>query len=128
MTGGRRTEASGSSVTRHVDRAYVEMALAADDGWRGLERATGRTLIHRVGCVEHGPEADLDTLARVAGDAGVATERLASTEAERRWPGMRFDGDALFQPAGGWTAAAEAVTALAEQAEARARPSSIARL
>jgi sarcosine oxidase len=95
------------------------MALAAEDGWRDLERATRRTLIHRVGCVEHGPEADLDTLARVAAAAGVTTERLAGDEAERRWPGMRFDGDALFQPAGGWTAAAEAVAALAEQAAGR---------
>lgn len=103
----------------HTDRAYVDMALAADEQWQRLEAATGRTLTHRVGCVEHGPGADLDELARVSAEAGVATERLAGAEAERRWPGLRFAGDALFQPAGGWTAAAEAMAALAERAASR---------
>ncbi len=103
----------------HTDRAYVDMALAADEEWQRLESATGRTITHRVGCVEHGPGVDLAVLARVSAEAGVATERLAGAEAERRWPGLRFDGDALFQPAGGWTAAAEAMAALAEQAVRR---------
>jgi sarcosine oxidase len=103
----------------HTDRAYVEMALAADEGWRRLERSTGRQLIHRVGCVEHGPEAELDDLARVSTAAGVAVERLTAREAERRWPMLRFSGDTMFQPDGGWVAAAVALEVLADQAARR---------
>lgn len=103
----------------HVDRAYVDMALAADDGWRRLERLSGRRLIERVGCVEHGAEAQLDRMAQVAAAAGVATELVARDDAERRWPGLRFSGDVLFQPDGGWTRAADALEALAQVATAR---------
>ena len=102
----------------HVDRAYVDMALAADDGWQRLERWCGRRLIERVGCVEHGAEADVDRMAQVSAEAGVDTEVVARDDAERRWPGLRFSGDVLFQPGGGWTRAADALVALAQAATA----------
>jgi sarcosine oxidase len=103
----------------HTERAYVDMALAADEGWQRLERLSGRRLIERVGCVEHGPQAELDTLARVSAGAGVVTEMMAAAEAQRRWPGLRFSGDVLFQPAGGWARAADALDVLASAAAGR---------
>jgi sarcosine oxidase len=95
------------------------MALAAEDGWRQLESATGRTLIHRVGFVEHGGAAELDRLALVAEEVGVATEWLTAAESEARWPTMRFTTNVLFQPEAGWIRADDALTGLADQATAR---------
>jgi sarcosine oxidase len=108
----------GERIFRHAytDAAYVEMALAAEEGWRRLERDAGRPLLHQVGCVEHGRDAELDALAEAAGRLGVVTERLTANVAARRWPAMRFDTDALAQPAAGWVRAADAIESLAEQA------------
>jgi sarcosine oxidase len=108
-------------IFRHAypEAAYVEMALAAEEGWRRLERDTGRPLIRRVGCVEHGGDAPLDILATVSAEHGVATERLAPAAAGRRWPALRFTTDVLVQPAAGWVHAADALVALAGEAAAR---------
>ncbi|HKY66482.1 MAG TPA: FAD-dependent oxidoreductase, partial [Acidimicrobiales bacterium] len=58
----------GERIWRHAytDGTYVEMALAAERRWRALEAATGGSLLHLVGCVEHGTEAELDALARTS--------------------------------------------------------------
>jgi len=105
----------GERIWRHAyaDPAYVEMALAAEDGWRRLESAAGRPLLHRVGCVEHGCEAELDALARTSTALGVATERLSPAEAHRRWPALAFTTDVLVQPAAGWVRAADGLAVLA---------------
>jgi monomeric sarcosine oxidase len=111
----------GERIFRHAytDRAYVDMALAAEEGWAALGRIAGRPLIHRVGCVEHGPGTAMDALAGVSASAGVATERLPAAEAERRWPALRFAGDVLHQPTAGWVRAADGVDALARGAAGR---------
>jgi sarcosine oxidase len=108
----------GERIWRHayIDPAYVEMALAAEAGWRRLESAAGRPLLQRVGCVEHGTGAPLDALARTAGAAGVATEHLSPAEATRRWPALRFTTTVLHQPEAGWVRAADALVALAGEA------------
>jgi sarcosine oxidase len=110
----------GERIWRHsyVDPAYVEMALAADDGWECLERAAGTPLRHRVGCVEHGEGAELDKLARTSAACGVATERLTAAEAARRWPGLAFASDVLAQPDAGWVRADEGLRLLRAGAEA----------
>jgi sarcosine oxidase len=99
----------GERIWRHAytEPAYVEMALAAEGGWRRLEHDGGRPLLHRVGCVEHGPDAELDALARTAGAFGVPTHRLARDEAARRWPALAFATDVLVQPDAGWVRAAD---------------------
>ncbi len=104
----------GERIWRHAytHPAYVEMALAAEDGWRRLEHDGGRTLLHRVGCVEHGAEAELDALARTAGAFGVPTHRLTAGEASRRWPALTFATDVLVQPDAGWVRAADGLDAL----------------
>ncbi|HET6950356.1 MAG TPA: FAD-dependent oxidoreductase [Acidimicrobiales bacterium] len=105
-------------IWRHayVEPAYVDMALAAEEGWRALERAAGRPLLHRVGCVEHGEGGDLDGLAASAGSRGVRTERLTPGEAARRWPALNFATDVLVQPDAGWVRAADGLAALAAEA------------
>lgn len=111
----------GERIFRHAheDPAYVEMALAAERAWTRLEQDTGRTLIDRVGFVEHGDPAELDRLATAAAECGLVTERLPAPEAERRWPTMRFTTDVLYQPQAGWMRAADALVALAGQATRR---------
>jgi sarcosine oxidase len=108
----------GERIWRHAyaDPAYVEMALAADEGWRRLESAARRPLLHRVGCIEHGTGAPLDALARTAGASGVATERLSPAAAARRWPALTFTTDVLYQPAAGWVRAADGLAMVAVEA------------
>ncbi len=108
----------GERIWRHAytNRAYVEMALAAEDGWRRLESAAGLPLLHRIGCVEHGSDAELDALAATSADLGVATERLSPAEARRRWPALAFTTEVLVQPAAGWVRAAEGLAVLAAEA------------
>ena len=111
----------GERIFRHAheDPAYVEMALIAEQAWTRIEHDIGRPLIDRVGFVEHGDPAELDRLAAVAAQCGLVTERLSPTEAERRWPTMRFATDVLHQPEAGWMRAAAALDALAAQAAGR---------
>lgn len=111
----------GERIWRHayVDGAYVEMALAAEAGWRTLEAAAGRPLLVRAGCVEHGTAAPLDGLARTSSAHGVATERLAPAEARRRWPAMTFETDVLVQPSAGWVRAADGLAVLSAEARRR---------
>jgi sarcosine oxidase len=110
----------GERIWRHAysDPTYVEMALAAEDGWRRLEHDGGRPLLHRVGCVEHGADAELDALARTSGALGVATRRLTPGEAARRWPALAFATDVLLQPDAGWVRAADGLEALRAGARA----------
>jgi sarcosine oxidase len=108
----------GERIWRHAyaDPAYVEMALAAEEGWRELEHTAGRPLLHRVGCVEHGTGAQLEALARTAGAFGVTTERLSPAAAARRWPALTFTTDVLLQPSAGWVRAADGLAVLAARA------------
>jgi sarcosine oxidase len=107
-------------IWRHAytDRAYVDLALAADEGWGRLERAGGAALRERAGCVEHGEGAELEALARTSAACGVETRRLPADEAHRRWPALSFATDVLVQPDAGWLRAAAALRLLRTGAEA----------
>jgi sarcosine oxidase len=107
-------------IWRHAytDPAYVEMALAADEGWDRLERAGGAPLRERAGCVEHGEGAELEALARTSAACGVVTERLTAEEAHHRWPALSFATDVLAQPDAGWVRAAAGLRILRAGAEA----------
>jgi sarcosine oxidase len=98
------------------DRVYVRLALAADELWRQLEAETGRTLIDRLGCVDHGDEPDVAAIEEACAAEGVHVEWCAATEAARRWPGLRFDGPVLHQPSAGRVRAADALDALRDAA------------
>lgn len=97
----------------YPDATYVQLAADSEEGWRRLEHDAGRTLLHHVGSLLHGPDADLDAAVKAAGDCGVDVERVSAASAERRWPGMRFAGDVVVQPQAGWIEAAATVQSLA---------------
>lgn len=97
---------------------YSELALRSRDRWRTLEADVGMTLLTTTGCVDHG---DPDALARIADasrQAGAASEPVLCADAARRWPGLRFEGDALLDPLGGRLHANAAVWAMARLAVA----------
>jgi sarcosine oxidase len=117
----RGSSHGGERIFRYSypERAYVELMLAADEGWRRLERDATQHLVERVGCVEHGHVMDIAAVAGLAADYGVPTEVLAPAEARRRWPALSFDSDVLVQPTSGWVRAADTLGALSRMATAR---------
>jgi sarcosine oxidase len=84
--------------------------------WAELETETGTTLLHPAPGVTTAAPPGLARLREVAvamGAAGVPHEWLSPTEAEARWPGMRFPGPVLHEPhTAGRVDADAAVTAL----------------
>src|SRR5204863_7351436 len=99
----------------YTDRTYVRLALAAEEGWRQLEADSGRTLLDRIGCVDHGGTDELQDVAAACEAEGVAVEWVAADDAQRRWPGMRFASPVLLQPRAGRIRAADAMEALRTQ-------------
>lgn len=91
---------------------YVQMAVAADEGWQRLERDAGRQLFFRSGSLHHGNAAEVASMAAAAARGGVPIEMLEPTAAKKRWPGMWFTTDVLLQPTAGWVAAADTLAAL----------------
>jgi sarcosine oxidase len=102
----------------YTDRTYVRLAVAAEDGWRQLETDSGRPLLDRIGCVDHGAGDELEEMAAACEAEGVAIEWLDADRARRRWPGLRFASSVLFQPGAGRIRAADALDALRAQATA----------
>ncbi|MFL5844463.1 MAG: FAD-dependent oxidoreductase [Solirubrobacteraceae bacterium] len=92
---------------------YTALALRAHAGWRQIEAAAGVELLTTTGCVDHGDPAALAGVAAAARVAGAASEPVSAGDAARRWPGLRFDGDAQLDPLGGRLDAAAAVSAMA---------------
>ncbi len=98
------------------DGLYVGLTGQAFELWRELEQASGRSLLRMLGGLDHGPERDLPRLAALLREHGVGAELMPGSEAARRWPGMRFDGDVLHHPQAGTVDAAGAVAALVDLA------------
>lgn len=96
--------------------AYTELALRALARWRELEAETGETLLVTTGSVDHGDPEALALIADAAAQAGAPSEPLSAARAARRWPSLRFDGDALLDPVGGRLHAAAAVWAMSRLA------------
>ncbi|WP_072803879.1 N-methyl-L-tryptophan oxidase [Rhodococcoides yunnanense] len=118
---GHKNGAShGSSrIFRHAyaDDYYVSLAARAYTLWRELETDTGTDLLTITGAVDHGPadivQPRIDALARF----GLAGEVLDPAEAQRRWPGMKFDTTVLHHPDAGRLHADRSVAAFAAAAE-----------
>lgn len=85
----------------YAERFYVELAAAAMDLWRELEDEAGERLVVETGVLDHGDRPTVRALAAAMEAAGHRTEWLSRREAARRWPGLVFDGDVLYQPRGG---------------------------
>lgn len=118
---------SSHGQTRLIRQAYFEhpdyvpLLLEAYRLWRGLEEATGKTLLLESGLLLAGLEAG----EAVAGALHAAAihrlpiERLSAREAKRRWPAFALDDDflAVWEPAAGYLLVEECVRAHAEVAK-----------
>jgi monomeric sarcosine oxidase len=106
------------------DGLYVGLTGAAFELWREVESASGNRLLHLYGGLDFGPRRNVAKVAALLGEAGVSHELLPASEAEARWPGMRFEGDVVFHPQAGVVDSAAAVdtfVALAGQLGAEIR-------
>lgn len=94
------------------EQFYVELAATAMARWAELEDEAGERLVVETGVIDHGDRLTVQALAAAMEAAGYRAEWLSPREAARRWPGLAFDGDVLYQPRGGRAHADRTVAAL----------------
>lgn len=97
---------SSHGSARIVRRAYDDALYTALTGrafelWDELEQESGETMLRLLGGLDHGPAATVRSIAEHLTKAGVDHELLSAGQAERRWPGMRFDDTVLFHKQAG---------------------------
>lgn len=97
---------------------YAELVVQAEPLWDQLEKDSGKQLIDRVGCVDHGRTRQPEDLARVLEQAGVEHALYSPAEAMERWPQFIFDTPVLHQPAAGVLDAHTTVEAMVDLAVA----------
>ncbi|WP_423922768.1 FAD-dependent oxidoreductase [Frigoribacterium sp. 2-23] len=97
---------------------YVALTGRAYDDWRALEAETGRVLLETTGAVDHGDPATIDAIQAAFVRAGIDHERLTPDEAQRRWPGLRFDTTVLTHGQAGRLRSADAIEGLLDSASA----------
>jgi sarcosine oxidase len=102
----------------HHDPIYVDLARAALDGWRAIEEISGAELRSAAGAVLHGNPEVLASLASAMRRHEVDFAELSAGDARERWPGFRFEGSVIHEPAAGSLHADHAVRALLDAAEA----------
>jgi len=102
----------------YADPTYIAMLTEALPAWRDLEGETGLALLDLVGIVNHGANPRFDDIHAALTAAGIAAEFVPVGEADRRWPGIRFDSRVLFTPEAGRLHADRAVAALQASAAA----------
>jgi sarcosine oxidase len=106
------------------DLLYTQLTGAAFELWREVQLQSGTTLLRPLGGLDFGRQRDVHAVAAHLADAGVQHELLDASEAERRWPGMRFDGSVVFHAQAGTMdaqGAVDALLALAARSGARVR-------
>jgi len=100
----------------YLDPVYQAMVAEAAILWRELEAASETELLNLVGLVNHGPGYSADS-AEIMRGLGARAEMLDVVEAERRWPGIRFDTRVLFNADGGRVNADASVRALQSETQ-----------
>lgn len=108
-------------ATRNANNAYEEkhsldlfdLAFAQ---YRELEEASGETLLTLTGLVSHGDQRRVRNTHAALTARGARTELIPAEEAELRWPGMRFEGEALLTHDAGRIQAARVLVSLANEA------------
>ncbi|MCM2424989.1 FAD-dependent oxidoreductase [Streptomyces sp. RKAG337] len=95
----------------YEDPLYTQLTGRSFELWRELESDSGTSLLRMLGSVDFGTRQYAGSVAAQLAAAGVAHEVLRPDEAERRWPGMRFEGPVVHHAQGGTVDAASAVTA-----------------
>jgi len=89
--------------------------------WRALEDESGETLFEVTGGIDHGvDDATVETFRSIHPTGEV----LSPEAAKERWPGMRFETPALYQPGSGRLYADRTVSALQRVANAEFREQS----
>ena len=101
------------------DELYTRLTGQAFELWSELERLSGATVLRMLGGLDFGPHRDVAAVARHLAAAGVAHEVLDAAEAQRRWPGMRFDGEVVYHGQAGTMDPEVAVAAFLSLAGAR---------
>lgn len=94
------------------DALYTGLTGRAFELWREVELASGEQLLHLYGGLDFGPRRNVPVVAAHLAACGVPHEVLPAAEAERRWPGMVFEGDVVHHDQAGTMDAARAVTTL----------------
>ncbi|PYE15454.1 monomeric sarcosine oxidase [Williamsia limnetica] len=97
---------SSHGRSRSFRRAYADPLYAAMTGlaleqWQRLQDESGTHLLTGTGGIDHGPDYDVETLSSLMAAHGVPNELLSAREAGTRWPGMRFETDAIFHACAG---------------------------
>lgn len=102
----------------YAEPTYVDMLVEALPLWRELEAQSGQSLLARVGVANHGDNPAFDAVHAALTAAGIPSEFLPVEEAQRRWPGIRFDSRVLFNAGAGQLDADRSVAALQQAATA----------
>jgi sarcosine oxidase len=109
-------QGASHGATRNFNNAYAEdhyldLLVRARTGWDALGSPDGEPLLRLHGLVTHGA-LDLVSIRDRLQSRGIAAELLSSSEAARRWTGMRFDGEVLWSSDAGVIRAAAALREL----------------
>jgi sarcosine oxidase len=117
----RGSSHGGARIFRFAydDPEYVAMAQRALGGWRALEEEAGEPLLDITGGVDHGSAREIERLSASMSSNGVTHEVMPGSEAEERFPGMRFDERVLVHPDGGRCRAGAVVAALQRLVDTR---------
>lgn len=102
----------------YATQPHLDLVREAEELFTELEGATGRRLLERNGLVSHGGGTVFQTVHDRAREAGVDVEFVPVADAERRWPGIRFDQTVIHTPGAGRIRADETLLALDEDARA----------
>ena len=102
----------------YAEPVYVELARESLTMWRELDAAAGGTLLRTVGGIDTGFARELERIARGCDAGGVPYEWLDADAARQRFPGLRTDERALFQPDAACVDAQRALDAFARAAVA----------
>ncbi|MFB6981334.1 FAD-dependent oxidoreductase [Streptomyces scopuliridis] len=103
----------------YEDALYTQLTGRSFELWRELEADAGVPLLRMLGSLDFGTEQYAGAVAARLAAAAVDHEVLDAREAERRWPGMRFEGPVVHHTQGGTVDAASAVTAFLDCAVRR---------
>ena len=85
----------------YPDPFYIDLTARALTEWHRLESESGTSLLQLTGGIDHGRMRDPVRLAATLAERGVDSELLSASDAEARWPGMRFDGPTLLHSQAG---------------------------
>ena len=78
------------------DTLYTQLTGRAFELWREVEHELDAPLLRMLGGLDFGARRDVPGIAARLSDAGVAHELMDAAEAQRRWPGMIFQGPVLL--------------------------------